>query len=372
MSTIAVNSITDASGGNTASINGATPTTDNTTGKNRLINGDMRIDARNAGAAVTADGSYAVDRFYSGNSTDGAFSAQQDSSAPAGFANSLKVTTTTADGTLTTTQALQLRQGIEGTNIADLGWGSANAKTVTLSFWVRSSLTGSFGGSLRNSGATRSYPFSYTISVADTWEYKTVTILGDTSGTWLTTNGLGIQVIFGLGVGPDRSGTAGAWTGSNVLAPTGATSVIGTLNATWYITGVQLEAGSVATSFERRSYGQELALCQRYCFATINSASSTGSNPPLGFGNARSSTNAYIQQKMPVTMRTSPSVTVINPTSFYLNNTSNVSTTGISLDISGLDMAQLNVSVASGLTSTLPYSFLGSNANGQLIYSAEL
>jgi hypothetical protein len=372
MSTIAVNTITDASGGNTASINGATPTTDNTTGKNRLINGDMRIDARNAGAAVTADGSYAVDRFYSGNSTDGAFSAQQDSSAPAGFANSLKVTTTTADGTLTTTQALQLRQGIEGTNIADLGWGSANAKTVTLSFWVRSSLTGSFGGSLRNSGATRSYPFSYTISVADTWEYKTVTILGDTSGTWLTTNGLGIQVIFGLGVGPDRSGTAGAWTGSNVLAPTGATSVIGTLNATWYITGVQLEAGSVATSFERRSYGQELALCQRYCFATINSASSTGSNPPLGFGNARSSTNAYIQQKMPVTMRTSPSVTVINPTSFYLNNTSNVSTTGISLDISGLDMAQLNVSVASGLTSTLPYSFLGSNANGQLIYSAEL
>ena len=304
MSTLSVNSIIDASGGNTASINGATPTTDNTTGKNRLINGDMRIDARNAGAAVTADGSYAVDRFYSGNSTDGAFSAQQDSSAPAGFANSLKVTTTTADGTLTTTQALQLRQGIEGTNIADLGWGSANAKTVTLSFWVRSSLTGSFGGSLRNSGATRSYPFSYTISVADTWEYKTVTILGDTSGTWLTTNGLGIQVIFGLGVGPDRSGTAGAWTGSNVLAPTGATSVIGTLNATWYITGVQLEAGSVATSFERRMYGQELALCQRY-YTRLGGNTGNGYQgfcTAAGYGTS----NARGVIHLPVSMRTAP------------------------------------------------------------------
>jgi hypothetical protein len=232
--------------------------------KNRIINGDMRIDQRNAGAAVTADNSFPVDRFKLGQNTDGACSVQQDSSAPASFINSIKYTTTTADGTLTTTQNTSISQNIEGTNIADLAWGTANAKTVTLSFWVRSSLTGTFGGALTNSAITRSYPFTYTISVADTWEQKTVTIAGDTTGTWLTTTGIGIRVIFGLGVGPDRSGTAGAWSGSTLLSATGAVSVIGTLNATWFITGVQLEVGSVATPFERRPFGAELQLCQRY------------------------------------------------------------------------------------------------------------
>jgi hypothetical protein len=232
--------------------------------KNRIINGAMVIDQRNAGAAVTANGSFPVDRMRIFNSSDGAFSAQQDSSAPDGFVNSVKVTTTTADGTLTGTQNLQFTQRIEGTNVADLGWGTASAAPVTLSFWVRSSLTGTFGGSLRNSAGTRSYPYTYTISVADTWEYKTVTIAGDTSGTWLTTTGIGLIVFFGLGVGPDVSGTAGAWAGVNYLSATGAVSVIGTLNATWYVTGVQLEKGSTATSFDYRPYGTELALCQRY------------------------------------------------------------------------------------------------------------
>lgn len=232
--------------------------------RNRIINGDMRIDQRNAGAAVTASGSYPVDRFFIVNGTDGAFSAQQDSSVPTEFLNSIKVTVTTADATLTTTQRLGCLQRIEGTNISDLAWGTANARAVTLSFWVRSSLTGTFGGSFRNSAANRSYPFTYSISVVDTWEYKTVTIPGDTTGTWLTTTGTGIQVEFGLGAGPDVSGTAGAWAGANYVSATGAVSVIGTLNATWYVTGVQIETGSVATPFERRPYGTELMLCQRY------------------------------------------------------------------------------------------------------------
>jgi hypothetical protein len=232
--------------------------------KNRIINGDMRIDQRNAGAAVTASGSFPVDRFSVFNSTDGSFSAQQDSSAPVGFVNSLKYTATTADGTLTTTQNTTVRQFIEGTNVSDLAWGTANAKTVTLSFWVRSSLTGTFGGAFRNSAADRNYPFTYSISVADTWEYKSVTVAGDTSGTWLTTTGIGVGISFSMGAGPDRSGTAGAWAAGNIVSATGATSVIGTLNANWYITGVQLEVGSVATPFERRPYGTELALCQRY------------------------------------------------------------------------------------------------------------
>ena len=302
MSTIAVNTITDASGGNTASINGATPTTDNTMGRNRVVNGSMEIAQRGT-SAVTASGSFPVDRFVIFNVTDGAFSAQQDSSAPAGFVNSLKVTTTTADATLTSNQQINLQQRIEGFNVADLGWGTANAKTVTLSFWVRSSLTGSFGGSLRNGASDRSYPFTYSISVADTWEYKTVTIAGDTSGTWLTTTGIGLHVHFGLGVGPTFSGTAGSWAATNYVSATGAVSVIGTLNATWYITGVQLEAGSVATSFERRSYGQELALCQRYYYRI---------KPDVAYGciaeiaHATATTNARARVVFPVTMRTRP------------------------------------------------------------------
>ena len=231
--------------------------------KNRIINGAMVIAQRGT-AAVTGSGEFPVDRFLVGNTTDGAFSAQQDSSAPAGFINSVKLTTTTADATLTTTQNLNSQHRIEGTNVADLGWGTANAKTVTLSFWVRSSLTGTFGGALKNSAENRSYPFTYSISVADTWEYKTITITGDTSGTWLTTNGIGIIISFGLGAGPDRSGTAGAWNSNNNASATSAVSVIGTLSATWYVTGVQLEVGSVATSFDFRSIGTELALCQRY------------------------------------------------------------------------------------------------------------
>jgi hypothetical protein len=290
---VATPAVVDASGGNTATINSMTPTADSLQGfRNRIINGDMRIDQRNAGAAVTADGSFPVDRFTVTNGTDGAFSAQQDSSAPTGFVNSLKFTTTTADGTLTTTQRAIVRQMIEGTNVSDLAWGTASAKTVTLSFWVRSSLTGTFGGALSNSASDRSYPFTYTISVANTWEQKSVTITGDTSGTWLTTTGIGLRVFFGLGAGPDRSGTAGAWAGAQYVSATGATSVIGTLNATWYLTGVQLEVGSVATPFERRPYGTELALCQRYYETSFNAGTAPANNVTDNFSGTQTAYTA--------------------------------------------------------------------------------
>ena len=158
-----------------------------------------------------------------------------------------------------------LLQSIEGYNVGDLAFGTASAKSITLSFWVRSSLTGTFGGVIKNTGAgTRSYPFTYSISSANTWEQKTITIAGDTSGSWATDNSCGMQVLFGLGVGSTYSGTAGAWAGSNLISATGAVSVLGTLNATWYITGVQLESGSTATDFERRPFATELSLCQRY------------------------------------------------------------------------------------------------------------
>ena len=270
MSVLATNAITDAAGGNTATINSYTPTESNMAGRNRIINGDMRIDQRNNGASVTVTNTlaltYTVDRWGAYGSAASKFSVQQNASAvtpPAGFTNYLGATSLSAYS-VSSSDIFKLQQSVEGFNIADLAWGSANAKAVTLSFWVRSSLTGTFGGAFLNNAFDRNYPFTYSISVADTWEYKTVTIPGDTSGTWLTNNGVGLQLFWGLGVGSTYSGTAGAWAAGNIQSATGATSVVGTSGATFYLTGVQLEAGSVATPFERRLYGQELALCQRY------------------------------------------------------------------------------------------------------------
>jgi hypothetical protein len=232
--------------------------------KNRIINGAMVIDQRNAGASVTpADNTYTLDRWQASQTVSSKFSVQQSSNVPAGFSISMLITSLSAYS-VASGEVFAMAQQIEGYNVADLNWGTANAKTVTLSFWVRSSLTGTFGGALANSNVTRSYPFSYTISAANTWEYKTVTIAGDTSGTWQTTTSTGIRVWVGLGVGSTYSGTAGAWAGSDFRSVTGATSVVATNGATFYITGVQLEVGSTATSFDYRQYGTEFLLCMRY------------------------------------------------------------------------------------------------------------
>jgi len=236
--------------------------------KNRLINSAMAIDQRNAGAAVTAGYGFSVDRWQvdSALGTGGKINQQQNAGSvtpPVGFKNYLGMTSTSAYSVLTG-DAFALIQRIEGLNVYDLAWGTANAATITVSFWVRSSLTGTFGGSVLNSAGNRSYPFTYTISSANTWEQKSVTIAGDTSGTWLTTNGTGMTLSFGLGSGSTYSGTAGAWASAYYYTATGATSVVGTNGATFYITGVQLEKGSTATSFDYRPYGTELQLCQRY------------------------------------------------------------------------------------------------------------
>jgi hypothetical protein len=287
--------------------------------RNRIINGDMRIDQRNAGAAVTVNDAdnlrFPVDRFAGiGTPAAGVFTLQQSTTAPTGFVNSIIATVTTS-ATPSGTNAYNILQNIEGLNIADLGWGTANALPVTLSFWVRSSVTGTFGGAIRNSASNRSYPFSYTISSANTWEYKSVTIPGDTSGTWLTTNGIGLRPNFSLGAGSDRLGTAGAWSGSNLSGVTGQTNLIATNGATFYITGVQLETGSVATPFERRPFGTELQLCQRYYEKSYDQSVAPGSASTSGYSsgnNPDQGTAVYIitPDRFAVTKRTSATMRV--------------------------------------------------------------
>ena len=282
--------------------------------RNRIINGDMQIDQRNAGASGTAS-AYTVDRwqYYATQSSKGTWQQNAGSvTPPAGFTNYLGFTSSSAY-TVTASDVFQIAQYIEGFNVADLGWGTASARTVTLSFWVRSSLTGTFGGALVNSATNRSYSFSYSISSANTWEQKSITIAGDTTGTWLTNNGNGVQVNFALGVGSTYSGTSGSWAGTLYLSATGATSVVGTNGATFYITGVQLEPGSTATPFERRSYGQELALCQRYFQKSYNQTTVPGTGTTTGMISHLCGTSGtaafYNTVQFGVLMRSAPSIT---------------------------------------------------------------
>jgi hypothetical protein len=276
--------------------------------KNRIINGAMVIDQRNAGASITAGGVYATDRWATHSNTDGIYTVQQVTTAPTGFNNSLKATVTTADTSIGATQNALLAQYIEGYNVADLGFGTANAKTITLSFWVNSSITGTFTGALNNSAYDRSYPFSYTISAANTWEQKSVTIAGDTSGTWLTTNGAGIRVWFALAVGSSQSTTAGSWAAGTYYGATGQTNWMNTIGNVFYLTGVQLEVGSNATGYEYRQYQQEFALCQRY-YQKLGNAT--------GVGNWYNNTAIQAIFNFPVIMRTAPTASMTGALTFF-------------------------------------------------------
>jgi hypothetical protein len=343
--------------------------------RNIIINGAMVIDQRNGGSAITTNG-FVVDRFDVVDVTDGAFSVQQDSSAPEGFQNSVKFTTTTADSSLSGTQFCVFVHQIEGYNMAHFGFGTSSAKTVTLSFWVRSSLTGTFGGVLKNGASNRSHPYTYTIDSADTWEYKTVTITGDTTGTWLKTNGRGAYLQWGLGVGSTYSGTAGSWAATNYLSATGATSVIGTLNATWQITGVQLEVGDTATPFEHRSYGQELALCQRYFFTTfttkapVNGTSLTGADRFYSAAWRHSAGSGIVGSKFnfPTPMRAIPSMT-------YYNSTGTSSSSGVwgvydgNAWSNGTSMGELSVTIYE-VTPSVSVSFSSDFNHNYLIEGA--
>jgi hypothetical protein len=352
-------SITDSSGGVLAPSSSVF--------RNRIINGAMSISQGAAGATITPAvtsayaTNYPVDRFQVIVGAASKLTTAQSSTAPTGFNFSTLITSSSAY-TVGSGEVFAIRQSIEGFNTADLAWGTASAASVTLSFWVRSSLTGTFGGSVQNSASDRSYPFTYTISSANTFEKKTVTIAGDTSGTWIgATNGIGLRVNFGLGVGSTYSGTAGSWAGSDYDSATGATSVVGTNGATFYITGVQLEKGTTATSFDYRPYGTELALCQRYCIQW------NGTAIPYLTGAVNSATACYVT--IPYQMRAAPTG------AFLSINVNDAAVASALSSVSSLSMGGSGggfIANTTGLTIGRACMLYGAGASSFLRFDAEL
>ncbi len=293
--------------------------------RNRIINGDMRIDQRNNGSAIASNpanaSAFPVDRFSTYGSVAGKFSTQQNQGSvtpPSNFSNYLGVTSLSANSPASGDNYI-VYQWIEGYNITDLAWGTSSAQTVTLSFWVRSSVTGQFSGSLVNGSQTRGYAFAYTINTANTWEQKTITVSGDTTGTWATNNNGGIGVILNLGCGSTRLSTANSWqTFSNLYGVTGSVNLLGTSGATFYLTGVQLEAGT-ATPFERVDYSEMLRRCQRFFEA--------GSYSFYAYGASSESFGSPVYFR--VTKRAVPSITFSGISNI---NNSGLTATDLALD----------------------------------------
>lgn len=361
----------------TNAVNIAQSGSNNVTMRNRIINGAMMIDQRNNGASVTpTTTAYTLDRWVLVTSTSSRLSIQQSTTAPAGFKNST-IATVVSSYTPGSSDSLQYQQSIEGFNMADFGWGTASAQPVTLSFWVRSSLTGTFSVMFLSNGTGgtyRNYIGTYTINSANTWEQKSITIPGDTTGTWDTGNTTGVYVAFDLGCGSGTAAAAGSWANGVARKATGANTFVSQTNgSTWYVTGVQLEEGTAASPFENRLYGTELALCQRYCQA-FRSSDSSNKYTNIGFGVAQGSTQGVAYRPLGVSMRTTPSVTTSGAFIAYNGSSIVAITSGPAIDAAATNYSFVFVyDTAGGLTTTNPNALLTSNAGtGILFLTAEL
>jgi len=282
------------------------PTEGSLSGRNLITNGGMTLDQRNSGSATTpsSDRTYTLDRWLARMSSGSKYSVQQVTDAPSGYYNSLKVTSAAAT-TVGTNDYYQLNTPLEGYSVTRLDLGLSTAKKLTLSFWVKSSLTGTFGGAYSNNAGNRFYAWTYTISSANTWEHKTITVDGVTDGSWERTTGAGLWVYWTLGAGSGQQGSAGAWGTTFKRGPTGATNVVATNGATWQITGVQLEVGPQGTPFEHEPAGVTLSKCERYFYKLPIS-----SYGPFFCNYVTSHRFAHIW--FPVRMRTTPTSTTTN------------------------------------------------------------
>lgn len=351
--------------------------------KNRIINGDFRIDQRFNGAANNniAAPQYQVDRWYHQGIVAGKLRFQQNNTNGPGSSATQLVTgfsnyfgaNVVSSNTVNSSDYWFMVQPIEGLNVADLNWGTPSASPVTLSFWSYSSIAGTHSGSILSSNVARSYPFSYTINTANTWQYQTITIPGDTSSTanWYSNNNIGMYVIYSLGVGSTQSGTTGSWASYNYWATTGAVQVVNNSNGSFYLTGVQLEKGSQATAWDWRHYTTELQLCQRYLAyfgnydqeyigtAFLYSTGTTGTSQTLFF---------------PVRMRTKPTGLVTSGASNFAvsDGDSGTSFTALNLQSSSPSSMTLSFTLGASRTTFRPHTIYAS-ALGQYFYvSAEL
>jgi len=326
--------------------------------KNRIINGAMVIDQRNAGASIAVAG-YPVDRFQIEISGTGGLTSQKSTDAPAGFTNSLLTTVTTIDSSIGAAEYYQIVHLIEGFNVADLNLGTANASAFMVSFWVKASQTGTYSVQLANSDGTRCYPTTITVNASATWEYKTISVPATTAGTFNTTNAQGLSLRIGIVYGSNFNGaTTNAWANFTGFANSFATTtnnMMATLNATLRITGVQLEKGSTATSFDYRPYGTELALCQRYFERSYNIDIATGTGLATSFVGFNTplaaATDIPSGILFKVTKRANPTLVVYNAvsgasgTAYRASDAAAVSVTGINyVGTNGVG----NLSLASG------------------------
>ena len=335
--------------------------------RNRIINGDMRIDQRNNGASVTAvNGTYTLDRWVPALTGGGGFSVQRSTTVPtgAGFTNSLFLTVTTADSSLASGDYYGIQQFIEGFNVADFAYGTSSAVPVTISFWARSSITGTYCVWAGNTNASKSYVGTYTINSANTWEQKTITVSGDTASALATDNSIGLRLWFTLGGGSSFTTTAGSWQSGTYFQTSAQTQWISTNGATFYITGVQLEAGSVATPFERRDYGRELIMCQRY-YQKFTA-------PRLrGVSNGTTNLNR-MGMTLPVTMRAAPTATSSGAHDWYDGTGIGTSTT-VAAAYATADSVEFDMTAATGTTAgSRPIVFYISGSGGTISATAEL
>ena len=323
-----------------------------------IINGDMSVSQRGytSATAVASANTYYLDRYIGREVTDGALNIEQSTTAPSGFKNSLKITVTTADSSLSATQRAYLLTKIEGNRVAQLAFGTSDARKITLAFYIRASVTGTFSGSITNEAENRSFPFTYTINSADTWERKVVNIDADTSGTWDTDNTTGLEIYFSLGMGSTYSGTAGSWAGAQYFAATGASNLIATNGATWHLTGLQLEVGefdsTTIPSFPFESYESNLRKCQRYYYK--ETSSSNGANQWSAVGGISQANVGRVMMFLPTPMRIIPTSLGTSGTAgdYKIQNqntgeTCNAVPTFISAN---LDKVQFNLSTAASMT----------------------
>jgi len=336
----------------------------------------MRIDRRNAGASVTIttlNGQYTLDRWNVNTNQASKVSVQQSTTVPAGFRNSALITSLSAFSPAAG-DYFGFVQYVEGFNMSDFGWGTTDAKTVTLSFRVRASITGTYSVAIGNSAGARSYVATFTVNSANTYETKTITIAGDTSGTWLTDLGRGLRMWFDLGSGSAfNQASPNSWTASNTLRTSGSVSLVGTNGATFYITGVQLEVGSTATSFDYRPYGTELALCQRYYVDLASEPGATNPYRTLGFGCLYSTTSGSYAVSVPVPMRALPSLSQAG-TMYTVTNGLTINISGFAGPYSmGANIIEGDFTLSSaGIFSTTGFLKWNNQTTQRFAFSAEL